>query len=60
MLNRHYLESVDFESIKIRTENLNILEILEECNKHVTPLAPKEAEDTKVIETKATKAKRRK
>lgn len=45
---------VNGESVLFKCENLNILEIFQQFNKHITPLAPKE-EVTEIIGTKSTK-----
>ncbi|KAJ6647532.1 hypothetical protein Bhyg_02755, partial [Pseudolycoriella hygida] len=54
-------ETSKLKDIRINSDNLNVLEILQVCNKYVSTLAPKE-EPVNVIKTKSEKkagAKRR-
>lgn len=46
------------ESVLFKCENLNILEIFQQFNKHITPLAPKEEIEVSVKKTEKKKGKR--
>jgi hypothetical protein len=50
------LLAVNGESVLFKCENLNILEIFQQFNKHITPLAPKE----EIIEVSAKKTENKK
>ncbi|KAI8122476.1 hypothetical protein CVS40_6616 [Lucilia cuprina] len=49
-------EQLKVKDVRFLSNNLNTLEILQLCNKHVSPLAPEEEEKGKVL-TKAEKQK---
>ncbi|KAM7342091.1 mitochondrial ribosomal protein L53 [Cochliomyia hominivorax] len=49
-------EQLKVKNVRFLSNNLNTLEILQLCNKHVSPLAPEEEEKGKVL-TKAEKQK---
>lgn len=50
----HPVETSKLKEIKINSDNLNALELLQICNKYVTALAPKD-EPVNVIKTKSEK-----
>lgn len=59
MLPKHSIKclfAVNGESVLFKCENLNILEIFQQFNKHITPLAPKEEEI--VVSAKKTENKK--
>lgn len=52
----HFSEQLKVKDVRFLSSNLNTLEILQLCNKHISALAPQE-EDTNKVLTKAEKQK---